>query len=203
MRKGYSLLMLLLPVAFVLVLGVILYIFLPQNLKEFKLLNSKESSAVNPFEKAIEEVRLSWAERDHNLMLEQAKIALTLASSDEEKGIANYWLGVAYYRKQMLPEAKDAEQKALELLGEDTGPLTTMSSVMTAMGDYAAALDYGRRAVKADPNYPWARNALALALFESGVPGEAIKELEEAVRLDPDNVTFKANLSKVRELTSQ
>lgn len=62
-------------------------------------------------------------------------------------------------------------------------------------GDYAGAIAHLRKAIAIDPEFVGARNNLGAILLFSGKYQEAIPELEECIKLDPDNSLPYSNLT--------
>ena len=65
-------------------------------------------------------------------------------------------------------------------------------------GDYAAALEFFRRAVELDPTNLEYRNNYALALLRTGNAAAAERELEAILRQDPNRARAYANLADAR-----
>jgi len=63
-------------------------------------------------------------------------------------------------------------------------------------GDWNAALEYGRRAVRAGPAHPGAHSLLGLALLQLGQIAEAITALEQAASRDKSNPSMLGNLAQ-------
>lgn len=101
---------------------------------------------------------------------------------------------------EMPAEARTAYQKALEafervfeIKGEETDAALLANSIRThvALGNAQAGVDFGRRVVQIKGDNAGIRQAYATALQRSGdLPG-AIRELDEARRLDPDNPSLR------------
>lgn len=63
-------------------------------------------------------------------------------------------------------------------------------------GDWNAALEFGRRAVRAAPAHPGAHTLLGLALLQLGQVTEAVTALEQAAGRDKNNPSMLGNLAQ-------
>jgi len=115
---------------------------------------------------------------------EQAHMNLALVlASDGDFERAEYHLKCAVTAAPEFKEAWDALGRVLE----ETGRLPE------AAGAYA-------RAIEIDPAYVDARHDLGVVLAMGGRYDEALRELQVAQRLRPDDPRISANLARVREL---
>jgi Flp pilus assembly protein TadD len=80
----------------------------------------------------------------------------------------------------------EAIEKALELLPDAPHLLDRLGTVRLARGESADAVAAYRRAVAAEPERAVYRFNLSIALARVGADGEASRERNEALRLDPD-----------------
>lgn len=96
---------------------------------------------------------------------------------------------------EMPAEARAAYQKALEafgkvfeIKGEETDAALLANSIRTyvALGDAAGGVTFARRVVQSKGDNAQIRQAYATALQRSGDLAGAVRELDEAKRLDPD-----------------
>ena len=115
---------------------------------------------------------------------EQAHMNLALVlASDGDLERAEYHLKCAVTAAPEFKEAWDALGRVLE----ETGRLPE------AAGAYA-------RAIEIDPTYVEARHDLGVVLAMGGRYDDALRELQAAQRLRPDDPRIAANLARVREL---
>lgn len=63
-------------------------------------------------------------------------------------------------------------------------------------GDWNAALEYGHRAVRADPTHPGAYGLLGLSLLQLGQVAEAVAALEQAASRNRNNPAMLGNLAQ-------
>ena len=72
-----------------------------------------------------------------------------------------------------------------------------LGSAQARAGDTAAAVDSLRRAVELQPADPDARHLLGLALLAVGLRDDGLRELEQALTLDPTH-RAAATLARIR-----
>jgi tetratricopeptide (TPR) repeat protein len=116
---------------------------------------------------------------------EQAEQLLEAATRSEEKGIEG-WLALARYHeaRDEIPQARDAMAQALSRMGE--APATLVApyvDLLIRAGDYDEA-----EALVAQFESPVMQHMLrGRLLLKRGQPVQALVELEEGIRLWPDN----------------
>ena len=147
----------------------------------------------------LQQAKKLWSEGKYQEMLAPANHALSTAKTDEDKGYAYYWIGVSYFKQDMLDEAETNENKAIQLLPKFSGPYITLAAIYLNRSQPQVALKYASTAVQLDPKYGWAHNALGIAYQDLGDKINAIKEFKEAVRLDENNSLFRLNLTRAQE----
>lgn len=76
--------------------------------------------------------------------------------------------------------------------------LNREGEALFARGNFSAAVERFRRAVRAAPGNAYYRNNLGWALFQAGDLDGAGRELEEMVRIDPRRDIAYANIGEVR-----
>jgi len=150
------------------------------------------------FNNDIQEAKSLWSAGKYPDMLDPANQALSLAVTDQDKGLAYYWRGVSYFKQNMLDQAMTDENQAISLYPNFSGPYITRGSVYLSESNPQAALVDAKKAVQLDPNYAWAHNALGLSYADLNDKADAIAELEEAVKLDPNTSLFQLNLTRVK-----
>jgi tetratricopeptide (TPR) repeat protein len=111
------------------------------------------------------------------------------------------------YEKQARYEEKQGKWAAAALSWErvaDGRPESVEAArfvaeaLLKAGGDLAKAQRYATRAVDMAPHDPASVVALARVLVAAGVPSQARRELEKAVKLDPHNAMIRDLLREVR-----
>jgi TolB-like protein/Flp pilus assembly protein TadD len=86
----------------------------------------------------------------------------------------------------VLPKAKAAAQKAIELDGSLAEPHVSLAhAIYNYDRDWPAAEREFKRAIELNPNYPLAHHWYALFLVWSGRPDEGLAEIRRALELDP------------------
>ena len=77
----------------------------------------------------LEKAKISWSEGKYAEMLAPANHALSIATTDENKAYAHYWIGVSYFKQDMLPEAEANEKNAIQLLPKYSAPYITLTAI--------------------------------------------------------------------------
>jgi len=95
---------------------------------------------------------------------------------------------------EVYPKAKAAATKAVEIDESLAEAHTSLAMILFFYDrDHAAALKEHQRAIDLNPNYATARHWYALDLVCMGKNAEAIREIEQAQRLDPLSPRIGAN----------
>ncbi|MBZ5543781.1 MAG: protein kinase [Acidobacteriia bacterium] len=96
------------------------------------------------------------------------------------------------------PKARAAALKALEIDGDLADAHASLASVLAGFDrDWTSAEREYRRAIELNPGYATAHQWYALLLSILARHGEAIREIEEARKLDPLSVRINANVGEV------
>ena len=116
-------------------------------------------------------------------------------------GLADAYITLQDYSfispKEVLPKAKEAVGKALELdstLGEAR---TSLAQILHREWDWEGAEREFKRAIQLNPGYPTAHHWYALSLTYAGRSDEAIAEIRRALELDPLSLIINRNLGLV------
>lgn len=118
-----------------------------------------------------------------------------LIQLDPENTISRNNLGYFYANLNIkLDEALEHCRKAVELDPDNPYFLDSLGWVLFRMGDIPKALEILTKAKDLNGEIPEVRGHLANALHAVRKYDEAIKELGELVRLEPDNATARNNL---------
>ena len=158
-------------------------------------------AAIEWYEKSLESDAAFWpASRGLGLTLietgEASKSVKALENaasrSPEEPSVLNA-LGDAYYRAGQLAQAVATLQKARELHPDLAEPYNNLGVVYSAQRKTAAAKAMFLESVRRRPDYAAAHRNLA-SLLANDDPERAVGHLEEAVRLEPENLRFHFEL---------
>jgi TolB-like protein len=98
-----------------------------------------------------------------------------------------FWLGPSSTRWQSFIRANESAKKCAELDDELAACNMALGIVHLVNRNFIDAISEGKRAVERWPNSAEAATYLALILGETGSYGEALGEIERALRLDPLN----------------
>jgi tetratricopeptide (TPR) repeat protein len=104
-------------------------------------------------------------------------------------------LGTVLVREQRLEDALAHYRRALELGHPDARAST--GDVLRRLGRGSDAIDLLRDGARRQPESAYAHKSLAVALAESGELGEAQREFESAVHLDPNDWESLSGLGNV------
>lgn len=118
-----------------------------------------------------------------------------LIQLDPENPISRNNLGYFYANLNIkLDEALEHCSKAVELDPDNPYFLDSLGWVHFRMGDLPKALEILTKARDLNSEIPEVRGHLANVLYSAGKHDEAVKELGELVRLEPENATARNNL---------
>jgi Flp pilus assembly protein TadD len=106
-------------------------------------------------------------------------------------------LTVALLQLNRNAEAADAAQQALALEPKNNVARLNLATALERTGDDSQAISEYLRLVEADPTMAHALFRLGLLQAKQGETGAAIKSLEQAARLRPDDATIAEALRKV------
>lgn len=93
--------------------------------------------------------------------------------------------GYIYLGMGRLKEAREVFEGVAVMAPRNEIPWVAMGTVHFAQMRYDQAVRSYRQAIRLKPESPFARAYLGEALFFKGREGEAVRELEKAVTLDP------------------
>jgi tetratricopeptide (TPR) repeat protein len=117
--------------------------------------------------------------------------------------VAHNNLGALLFDAGRLAEAKEHDQRALELKPDYAEAHNNLANVLQRMGKRSEAIAHYRRALQLRPRYAPAHNNLAAALAADGRLDEAIGHLEQALRLKPGYPDAQYNLDVARALKTK
>lgn len=136
---------------------------------------------------------------EYKKQLDEAQIALTLATTASDKAIAHYWIGLAYFKLNDMAQAETHLLQAVALDPKYAGPYVTLSAIQSTSGNFQKGLEYALKCQELDPKYAWCENSIGLALNGLGKKNEGIVHLQKAVSLDPDTLVFQDNLTRMKQ----
>lgn len=140
------------------------------------------------------ETKEFYQNEDYNSMITSASELLALAETDEEEAIANYWMGLGYYKLDSLDKAEGYLLTAVSLDDTYHAPYVTLAAIAYARNEVQKGLDYSLKCAELDPNYGWCYNNIGIGYSKQGDLAQGIENVERAISLDPTNTKFKNNL---------
>ncbi len=175
----------------------VLAIMLQSIIASESLLSANYSSPISKsFLDDTQKVKLLWASGKYSDSLTAAQGLLSEATSDSEKAIAHYWIGLSYYHLNNITQTKQEELLAVKLDSKFDGPYVTLAAISLSVNDCQQALNYSQTAVNLDNNWSWGHNDLGLSYICLGDRDRGINELRKAVELAPESYVFQDNLHR-------
>lgn len=99
-----------------------------------------------------------------------------------QKAIAHYKLGVSYINENNTQPAFIEFQKAYELNPNDKEVLNAIGYIyLLKLEDFQKAIDFFKKAIKVDPDFPEAYNNLGIAYEKTGRLNDAIDSYKKAL----------------------
>jgi len=129
---------------------------------------------------------LKAIEIDPNYALAYCGLADTYTLQNQYGGIPNY---------RIVPPARKAAKKALELDSLSAEAQTSMGGVLTSEGKYSLAKKRLEKAIDLNPDYILAYHWLGINLQSMGEFGEEVGVYEKALQLDPMSPIIASNLA--------
>ncbi len=133
-----------------------------------------------PYERAVAALEFG----DYEVALREAEAALAAAPDEPARAGALNKCGVALVGLERRDEALGAFCEALECAGKHAPALVNIGNLLLEEGALEDAVDYYQAAMRADPAYPLAYRNLSVACKRLGRPGEAVRYLRVADRLE-------------------
>ncbi len=127
----------------------------------------------------------------------------TVVAPKWPEGYAN--LGRTYLTEGNLDEARKAYEKAFELYAAKVTPMTKYfearsrnfyAMVWKELGDYDRALAEWKKCAAVFPKDRNVHNQMGIVLFLQGRFAESVKELEQSLTIDPEDLTAHYNLMR-------
>jgi DNA-binding response OmpR family regulator/curved DNA-binding protein CbpA len=117
-----------------------------------------------------------------------------------------YFTGVAHLRGRRYPQAAEAFRQATTLAPKQASYRSALGWALyrQAPADTratAAGLAELRRAVETEPANPWVRISLGRFYAETGLPDDAIREFEAALRMSPGLADIEEEIRRLRGVT--
>ncbi|MFA6448101.1 MAG: tetratricopeptide repeat protein [bacterium] len=134
------------------------------------------------------------AKGDYQNSIESFKQSLALTPAESpDLAILHNNIGQNYYLMKNYDEAEKELRTAISLNDKLLTAYVNLGNVYTERGDFKNAVAYHEKAVELAPDYPLPRNNLAFAYYKLGKYDDAIKQMEEVMKFDPQNEQFKRN----------
>ncbi len=171
---------------------------LTQNDVDFILSTIKTSNnnSENPsFSPDLGSTKQSYESGQYSQTIILANKALTEATTDEEKAYCHYWIGLSYFKQNLLTQSETEETLATQLSPTYAAPYTTLSAIDLSKNNYQQALTDAQKSAQLDPSYGWAYNDQGLAYIGLHQQDQAIAMFKKAVAIDPTNQVFQDDLS--------
>jgi tetratricopeptide (TPR) repeat protein len=108
--------------------------------------------------------------------------------------------GVEAQRANRLQEAEAAFLEVLRSGGKVAFVHNNLGAVYQQMGDHSRAIFQFREALRLQPDYAAPQFLLGASLLAQGKAGEAARQLEQALKLDPQQFLGRLELAKAYEL---
>lgn len=167
---------------------------------KFEQLQEAENKNLDPeFLSETQDVKLLWGSGEYLKSLVSAQELLEKATTNEEKAAAHYWIGLSFYKLNLIDAAEREELLAVQSDPNFGAPYVTLAAISLGKNDCNKAFDYAQKAVAWDSDYAWAHNSLGLAHICLGERDMGIVEIKKAVKLDPDSYVFRNNLQRILE----
>jgi len=109
-------------------------------------------------------------------------------------------LATCYGELKMYPEAIDALEKCIKLKPDDYFAMSNLAVIMMNTGRPDDALRFAKQAVDTEPAYANGHVTYGAMLAMTKHYDEAEKQFNEALRLDPGNVTARDNLARLHSV---
>jgi spermidine synthase len=106
---------------------------------------------------------------------------------------------IYHFHKKMLPEALKYAQKALRADPNSWRVHDLLGNIYADRNEVKKAIDSFKQAMKFAPNEPMPRSDLAHMCFAQKRYGEALKAIDEAIRLVPDEPYFQEQRRQIQE----
>jgi len=137
--------------------------------------------------------RYLWNERNRESLEKAIKYFEEAIKRDPRFALAYSGLADSYIvlvdhglpRSEVIPKAKEAARKALELDETLAEAHTSLGNILSLQWDWRGAEEEYAKALRSNPNYATAHHWYSLHLLDTGRVDEAMRELKIAEELDP------------------
>jgi len=189
------------------------------NALTFKLMGAENEGMIKRYTEDLEAYnfylkglyfRRNLTEKDINQAIEYFNRAIEI---DPEyalayAGLAYSYMVLAFYTPvsptEAYPRAKEAALRALELDDQIAEAHESMAAVHAYVEwSWENAERECKNIIELNPGYAWGHFHYANLLLSQGKPDAAMKEMQEAHKLDPLNVAFNRNLGIIHFRTGQ
>jgi tetratricopeptide (TPR) repeat protein len=136
--------------------------------------------ALTPYERALSALETG----EYAVALDECGTALSEAVDDAARADALNKRGVALIGLGRRDDALTAFCEALDFSEKHAPALVNVGNLLLEDGNLEDAVDYYQAAMRADPAYPLAYRNLSVASKRLGRPGEAVRYLRVADRLE-------------------
>ncbi len=110
-------------------------------------------------------------------------------------------LGVVFYEREMVNQAIDALNKALEIDPNYAGAINNLGYILVeTKKNIEKGISLCRKAVEIDPENPAYRDSLGKALINAKMYNDAKTELEKAMKLSPQNEIISNRYKELQTL---
>ena len=150
------------------------------------------------FRQAIDAAGQALDGQKYNEVISHATEARSNAISDEERGVAAYWLSVGYDYSGQTALAEQQARLAVSLAPNFSSAHVALGSQLLNQGNVSEAAKEADIAVALDPSYSWAYNLRGLVRYKKGDRAGAIADIQKAIDLTPKDPIFQTNLALVR-----
>ena len=162
--------------------------------------------ALGRFDQAIKHLDIAIQLEPLNVEAYHNRGVIYERQGKQDAAIAQYRLAIKY-----RPEYESSRQALVRLTGsadvrapqneaeKKAADLAEQAGLSARRGDYATALRQLGEAERVAPRYALVYQYQANVAYLSGDRAAAIRALEKALALEPDNALFKTNLKRLRE----
>lgn len=145
----------------------------------------------------------AWVASNLPLMKQFADTALSVASNDIQKGVAHYWIGLYYHTARDNQSAINEFLKSIQLSPQLANSYSAISADYNSLKDYNNALLYGKKCVELDSLYAYCHSNYGVALNATGNPTEGLKEIQQAISLQPSNQNIQGIYNSEKDFYSK
>ena len=162
--------------------------------------------SINRVNQLLTEATESVRTQKYDVGLEKGKAAVELAPNVPN---THFVLALAYAKKGMVDEAMGSIKKAAEIDSENFGKMVntvhmealgTQASQALAKKDFTGAIQKYQEILTIAPNDPVVHYNIALAHGHKGDFDSALKAIDKAIELDPNDAEFKQRKMQLQDM---